>query len=35
MGYGAIPVVAVAIDDMAVLPQGARARVEDGSITID
>ena len=34
MGYGTLPVLAVAREDMAALPQGAPARVEDGSITV-
>lgn len=33
MGYGAIPVLAIARKDMAALPQGILARVDDGSIT--
>ncbi len=33
MGYGVIPVLAVAREDMEALPQGAAARVEGGSIT--
>ena len=33
MGYGTIPVLAIAREDMEALPQGAAARVEDGLIT--
>ena len=34
MGYGGLPVLAIAIEDMAALPQGAQATVEDGSIIV-